>query len=191
MLFDLQTLRRNMLDNPEKSEIITGYEKDVEPIAGKEEIQDLLFYKDYVAEFQPITYRVPPELTDDFDWGLLLQLGAASFSTEVELQRCEDTDAEGVGLIDLRWVVTSGEQTVTKTMLELWGFQIIRLYDIFVEEQLNLARLMAESEREKAAILAQREACVEKWKAKMQAHQEARFIDILKSTFGMEEPDGQ
>ena len=191
MLFDLQTLRRNMLDNPEKSEIITGYEKDVEPIAGKEEIQDLLFYKDYVAEFQPIIYRVPPELTDDFDWGLLLQLGAASFSTEVELQRCEDTDAEGVGLIDLRWVVTSGEQTVTKTMLELWGFQIIRLYDIFVEEQLNLARLMAESEREKAAILAQREACVEKWKAKMQAHQEARFIDILKSTFGMEEPDGQ
>ncbi len=49
-------------------------------------------------------------------------------------------------------------------MSELRGFQILRLYEIYVEEQMNLQILIAEDEKEKEAILAQREARQSRWK---------------------------
>jgi hypothetical protein len=51
-----------------------------------------------------------------------------------------------------------------KKVSELRGFQILRLYEIYVEEQMNLQILIAEDEKEKEAIVAQREARHSRWK---------------------------
>lgn len=191
MLFDLQKFIVDYRENPEKREVVEKYEEHVEPLEGKRDVRDLTFYPEYVGTFEPLAYAVPPELREDFDWDLLVQLGAASFSTEVELERSSDTDPSGVGYVELRWVVESGGQEVRKLMTELWGFQIIRLYEIFVDEQLNLAHLRASSESERVAIDAKRRRKIEKWDSKLRAQQEARFMDILKASFGIERAGGE
>jgi len=60
--------------------------------------------------------------------------------------------------------VQSGEQLVVKKMSELRGFQVLRLYDIYIEEQMNLQILLHEEEKEKEAIFAQREQKQQRWK---------------------------
>jgi L-rhamnose mutarotase len=47
---------------------------------------------------------------------------------------------------------------------ELRGFQILRLYEIYIEEQMNLQILIAEDEKEKEAIMSQRESRQNRWK---------------------------
>jgi len=63
--------------------------------------------------------------------------------------------------------VQSGDQVVVKKISELWGFQILRLYEIYIEEQMNLQILMAEDEKEKEAIVSQREYKFNRWKLVM------------------------
>jgi L-rhamnose mutarotase len=60
--------------------------------------------------------------------------------------------------------VQSGDQVVVKKVTELRGFQMLRLYEIYAEEQMNLQVLIAEDEKEKAAIMAQRESRQHRWK---------------------------
>lgn len=60
--------------------------------------------------------------------------------------------------------VQSGDQHVVKKVSELRGFQILRLYEIYIEEQMNLQILIAEDEKEKEAIIAQRESRIQRWK---------------------------
>lgn len=60
--------------------------------------------------------------------------------------------------------VQSGDQHIVKKVSELRGFQILRLYEIYIEEQMNLQILIAEEEKEKEAILAQRDMRKNRWK---------------------------
>ena len=53
---------------------------------------------------------------------------------------------------------------MTKRVSELWSFQIIRLYEIYVEEQMNLQILLKEEENEAEAITGQRHIRLERWK---------------------------
>jgi len=48
--------------------------------------------------------------------------------------------------------VKSGDQSVVKKVSELRSFQIQRLYEIYIEEQINLHILKQEDENEKNAI---------------------------------------
>ena len=48
--------------------------------------------------------------------------------------------------------VKSGDQSIVKKVSELWSFQIQRLYEIYVEEQINLEILRQWSDDEKNAI---------------------------------------
>jgi uncharacterized linocin/CFP29 family protein len=48
--------------------------------------------------------------------------------------------------------VKSGDQSVVKKVSELRSFQVQRLYEIYIEEQLNLHILKEEDENEKNAI---------------------------------------
>jgi hypothetical protein len=52
-----------------------------------------------------------------------------------------------------------------KTVSELWSFQILRLYEIYIEEQINLHILMHEDEEEKSALTQEREMRLKKWNA--------------------------
>jgi hypothetical protein len=51
----------------------------------------------------------------------------------------------------------------------LWSFQILRLYEIYIEEQMNLQILMEEEnedgEWEREALISEREVRLKKWNA--------------------------
>jgi hypothetical protein len=146
-----------MRDKAEKKETVEKYEKIYWPITG--DIKDQLRYNEYVSTFKPMSYLIPEELQEDFDRELLIQLVAASFSSDGMLEEVADKWQP-----DFVIAVQSGEQHVVKKVSELRGFQILRLYEIYVEEQMNLQILIAEDEKEKEAIVAQREARHSRWK---------------------------
>lgn len=157
MLFDFQAYLMEMREKAEKKETVEKYEKLFGPISG--DIKEQTRYHEYISHFSPMSYLVPEELTEDFDWDLLSQLVAWSFSSDGTF----DTNTES-GKADFVIAVQSGEQHVVKKVSELRGFQILRLYEIYVEEQMNLHILIHEDENEKEAILAQREARLSRWK---------------------------
>ena len=82
----------------------------------------------------------------DFDRDLLQQLVLGSFSSDYELKVEKDKQSE------LYIAVKSWDQSVVQKVSELWSFQIQRLYEIYIEEQINLQVLKAEDENEKNAI---------------------------------------
>jgi HD superfamily phosphohydrolase len=128
-------------------------------------------------------YLTPDELKDDFDWDLLLQLVISSFSSDYEL-KAKDTDKKNEDnndeLRDLYIAVKSGDQSVVKTVSELWSFQILRLYEIYIEEQMNLHALMSEDEKEKTAIQAEREMRLKKWEAVLDTLDRGKEADKAK-----------
>ncbi len=157
MLFDFQAYLMEMREKAEKKETVEKYEKLFGPIEW--DIKDQIWYRDYVSQFKPMNYLVPEELTEDFDRDLLSQLVAGSFSSDGTFD-----GEEGKSQSDFVIAVQSWEQHVVKKVSELRGFQILRLYEIYVEEQMNLQILIAEDENEKEAILAQRESKFTRWK---------------------------
>jgi hypothetical protein len=158
MLFNFQTFIQELRENPEKKEVIEKYEKFFGPIEG--ELKDQLRYTEYVTNFAALAYRVPDELTDDFDWELLMQLVGASFSSDGLIENGDEENPLPEFIIS----VQSGDQVVVKKISELRGFQILRLYEIYAEEQMNLQILIAEDEKEKEAIIAQRDSRANRWK---------------------------
>ncbi len=151
MLFNFQKFINDLRENAEKKEVIEKYEKFFGTIEW--EIQDQLWYTEYVWKFSSCDYIVPEELKEDFDWVLLMQLVAASFSSDWYIEVPEDKD-----IAEFVISVQSGDQVVVKKISELRWFQILRLYEIYAEEQMNLHVLTAEDEKEKEAIAQQREA---------------------------------
>jgi hypothetical protein len=113
-----------------------------------------------LVKFTPVSYKVPEELREDFDWDLLQQLVLGSFSSDYELKKEKDDEEK-----ELYIAVKSGEQSVVKTVSELWSFQILRLYEIYIEEQMNLHALRKEEESEQVAIDGERDARMKRWKA--------------------------
>ena len=151
MLFNFKAFIDDLRENPEKKEVVEKFEKHFGPIQG--DIQDQNWYQEYVNAFPVTPYSVPEELSKDFDWELLMRLVAASFSSDGLIDTVEDKD-----LPEFVISVQSGEQVVVKKISELRGFQILRLYEIYAEEQMNLQVLIAEDEKEKQAIVAQRDS---------------------------------
>lgn len=91
------------------------------------------------------------------------QLVIGSFSSDYELKK-----EEGKKEKELYIAVKSGEQSVVKTVSELRSFQILRLYEIYIEEQMNLHSLKAEDENEKNTIDQEREMRLKRWNAVIQ-----------------------
>lgn len=149
MLFDFQAFIQELREKAEKKQIIEKYEKLVGPIQG--DIKDQEWYKEYLVKFQPMVYAVPEDLKKDFDRDLLQQLVIGSFSSDYELKKEDKSEKE------LYIAVKSGEQSVVKKVGELRSFQILRLYEIYIEEQINLHTLKFEDENEKNAIDQERE----------------------------------
>lgn len=145
MLFDFASFIQELRENPEKKEIVEKYEKNFWEISGW--IKDQIWFTEYLTSFKATKFLVPDELEKDFDRDLLQQLVLGSFSSDYELKwESKDSNPE------LYIAVKSGDQSVVKKVSELRSFQVQRLYEIYIEEQLNLHILKAEDENEKNAI---------------------------------------
>ena len=153
-LYDFQMHMDELRDNnnPEKKEIVTQYEELVlkgEKISG--DVKDQKWYKEYVVRFKPLKYKVPEDLVEDFDWDLLFQLITSSFSSIYRLEAADVTSDP-----ELIVSVTSGDKTIEKKISELWSFQIIRLFEIYSEEQINLEKVRAEGVEDKYNLATER-----------------------------------
>lgn len=158
MLFDFQAFIEELREKAEKKQIVEKYETLFGPISWG--ISDQQWYTEYLAKFEPAPYAVPEELKNDFDWDLLQQLVIGSFSSDYELKKEEKKEEK-----ELYIAVKSWEQSVVKTVSELRSFQILRLYEIYIEEQMNLHSLKSEDENEKNAIEQEREMRLKRRKA--------------------------
>lgn len=184
MLFNFQSFIDEMREKEDKKEIIEKYESLYGPIQW--DIEDQLWYKEYLTKFEFVPFLTPDELGDDFDWNLLEKLVSGSFSSDYELKLDNEK-----GDYELYIAVKSGDQSVVKTVSELWSFQMLRLYEIYMEEQMNLQILKKEDESEQGAIDAEREMRLKKWDAvrdtmgreqmakEVKADQEEKLGDLL------------
>jgi len=161
MLFDFQAFIEELREKPEKKQIVEKYESLFGAIQG--DIKDQTWYTEYLTKFEPLPYEVPEELKDDFDRNLLEQLVIWSFSSDYELKKEEWKENK-----ELYIAVKSWEQSVVKTISELRSFQILRLYEIYIEEQMNLHSLKDEDENEKNTIDGEREMRLKRWDAVIQ-----------------------
>lgn len=184
MIFDFQAFIEELRAKSEKKQIVEKYETVVGAIEG--DMKDQEWYEEYVSKFSPIPYNIPEELKEDFDRELLQQLVISSFSSDYEL-KTEEWKAEK----ELYIAVKSWDQSVVKTVSELRSFQILRLYEIYIEEQMNLHSLKKEDESEQAAIDAERDAKLWRWNAilgtldkdeliqKTKAEQESKLWNLM------------
>ena len=162
MLFDFPAFIEELREKEDKKEIVEKYEKHFWKIQW--DIKDQIWYTDYLSKFPTQAYLTPEDLDDDFDWDILQKLVVWSFSSDYELKQDEED-----GNWELYIAVKSWDQSIVKTVSELWSFQILRLYEIYIEEQMNLQILMNEGsedgESEKEALTSEREVRLKKWNA--------------------------
>lgn len=163
MLFDFPVFIEELREKEDKKEIVEKYEKYFWKIQW--DIKDQIRYKDYLAQFPAQSYLTPEDLEDDFDRDILEKLVIGSFSSDYELKQ-EDKE----WWWELYIAVKSWDQSIVKTVSELWSFQILRLYEIYIEEQMNLQILMNEDESEdgeweKEALISERQVRLKKWNA--------------------------
>lgn len=163
MLFDFPAFIEELREKEDKKEIVEKYEKYFWKIQW--DIKDQIRYKDYLAQFPVQSYLTPEDLEDDFDRDILEKLVIGSFSSDYELKQ-EDKE----WWWELYIAVKSWDQSIVKTVSELWSFQILRLYEIYIEEQMNLQILMNEDESEdgeweKEALISERQVRLKKWNA--------------------------
>ncbi len=162
MLFDFPAFIEELREKEDKKEIVEKYEKHFWKIQW--DIKDQIWYTDYLSKFPAQPFLTPEDLEDDFDWDILQKLVVWSFSSDYELKQDEkDGDWE------LYIAVKSWDQSIVKTVSELWSFQILRLYEIYIEEQMNLQILMDEEnedgDSEKEALISERQVRLKKWNA--------------------------
>jgi len=161
MLFNYQIFIDFLRQDPNKKDCVELYEQYVEPL-GHKPLKQERWFLELVKRFQFIsTIVVPSELRNDFDWNLLMQLGASSLSSELGF-KVEENQTH------LIFRVVSVDQTVVKTLDVLWGFQILRLYEIFIEEQINLCGLCHQDEAERKAIFNSKKFMLERWNYRIQ-----------------------
>lgn len=162
MLFDFPAFIEELREKEDKKEIIEKYEKHFWKIQW--DVKDQIWYTDYLSKFWSQDYITPEDLEDDFDWDILQKLVVWSFSSDYELKQQNKDE-----WWELYIAVKSWDQSIVKTVSELWSFQIIRLYEIYIEEQMNLQILMNEGEQEweseKEALISEREVRLKKWHA--------------------------
>lgn len=160
MLFDFPAFIEELREKEDKKEIVEKYEKYFWKIQW--DIKDQVWYTDYLAQFSYQSYLTPEDLDEDFDWDILQKLVVGSFSSDYELKQDEKN-----GWWELYIAVKSWDQSIVKTVSELWSFQILRLYEIYIEEQMNLQILMNEDdeEGEKEALISERQVRLKKWNA--------------------------
>ncbi|MFJ1429184.1 hypothetical protein ACILE2_00060 [Capnocytophaga canimorsus] len=194
-LFDFKLFVDELWNDSEKREIIEKYEENVELLHGIEYVKDTLFYKEYLSQYNlpkelNFVLKVPKELYYDYDWDLLLRLILASFSSSYSLSLTEQWKQKPVYEIEIMLQITikKGSEEVTKKLSELWSFQILRLFEIYVEEQMNLATLKKQKE-DCEAIESDRQVYIKKFNEQINAinKQINAIVDDYKTNLFLED----
>ena len=153
-MFNLKEFVEELRENSEKEETIKNYERYVELLEDCESIYETKIYKEYLKNFdkEKINFIVNklkiPEFIDDdeFDLELLVLLVVSSFSSTWEFEI--DFEIKKLSLI----INVQAGDNVKKRLEDLWGFQIVRMYEIYVEEQMILLALSKKSEAERKIV---------------------------------------
>lgn len=129
MIFDYIQFIDDLKQNPEKADFVKEYEEVCWPLSW--DIEDQEWYKTYLSQFKMVEYEVPEDFKDDFDWQLLMKIVAWSFNSEWYLDIENEKNQFQISVQD--W-----DNYIIKKVSELWWFQIFRLFEIFLEEQLTI-----------------------------------------------------
>jgi hypothetical protein len=190
-LFELQVFIEVLRKSPKTKSIIKKYERKVESLDNKD-VQDLEFYKEYYSKFPLYPYSVPevvevdliletnenrkilypyleklypdsvPErVTVFFDWDLLGKLVLGSFSSAFEYRIDKNHT-----VLDLNISAESGDKFRTRNVKHLRGIQILRLYEIYIIEAMNLQVLKKVDANENIEIERERELRLQQWRRK-------------------------
>ena len=132
--FDFQNFIRQLEDTPEKKQIAIDYKSLVGDEIYASDIYNQPWYKHYVVHIEEVgQYKVPAFSQTDFDWILLQKLACASLSCNCNFiyDRIKD---EHEMLIS----VENANTIITKSIADLFDYQIDRLFSIYTEELMNL-----------------------------------------------------
>ena len=140
LLFNFEEFISEMREKEDKKEIIESYEAIYWPIQG--DIYQQEWYKNYLANFEYVPYHTPEEMAEDFDRNLLQKLILGSMSTNYELTNNPETN-----IPDLLITISDENQSITKNLADLWSFQILRLYEIYVEDHMSTQTMFAEEQQ--------------------------------------------
>lgn len=156
-LFDYSYFLEEMKIHPNKprdKETVMKYEK----LFGSQKgltLQDQPFYKEYLSLFKiPFKVSIPKNSLEDYDWDLICRLIFGSFSSRYSLDLKEEwKESPKVDpMVQLSIIAKSGDREITQIFDKLWDFQILRLFEIYVLEQLDLAILEKEDEKKKKGV---------------------------------------
>ena len=146
-LFDFQGIIEELKEKHDGEE---KFDKLMEGIDENSVIEDMPFYKDYLSKFDVERafdgYKlkaVEEELLSKDDLFLLFRLMFASLSSSYDI--LYDYKSHSV---DISVSVTSGDQSITKKISELWSFQIIRMFEIYIDELINFCIKIDSNETE-------------------------------------------
>ena len=121
-------------------------------------------------------------MEDDFDWNLLQKLILGSMSTNYELANNPETN-----IPDLLITISDESQSITKNVADLWSFQILRLYEIYVEDHMSTQTMFAEEqqaikngETQTNAIQAERDTRLRKRSAILSTKDRAQLAEQTK-----------
>ena len=137
-LFNFQNIIEELKEKHDGEE---KFEKFIEGIDEDSIIEDMPFYKNYLSKFDVEQafdgFNLPAvekELLSKDDLFLLFRLILASFSSSYDILYDKLSNS-----IDFSVTVTTSAQSITKKISELWSFQIIRLFEIYMNEQIELS----------------------------------------------------
>lgn len=137
-MFDFQSIITQLKEKHDGEE---KFKKFIEGLNEHSTIEDTTFYKEYLSKFEVERAFDDFNLTDvedvllsKDDLFMLFRLIVASFSSSYDILYDKQSKT-----IDLSISVKSSEQFITKKISELWSFQIMKMFDIYVNEQIELS----------------------------------------------------
>ena len=137
-MFDFQSIITQLKEKHDGEE---KFKKFIEGLNDNSTIEDMPFYKDYLSKFEVERAFDDFNLTDvedvllsKDDLFMLFRLIVASFSSSYDILYDKQSKT-----IDLSISVKSSEQFITKKISELWSFQIMKMFDIYINEQIELS----------------------------------------------------
>ena len=179
-LFDFQDIiaqvREKHQDDPETDR--KNIEKVLEGIGPESKVEDLVLYKEYLFLFDVENSFQGFELAaaDDEDIMatkddllLLCRLICASHSSRYDFSYDADTNA-----VDLLITVKHGDQSITKGIKELFSLQVIRLFEIYLKEQIELSAVREDNGAESDLLMEERALRVLLFKKKVMQLQEKK-----------------
>lgn len=145
--YNYDDLIKRISEDPEKKESVEEYEKKFH-IKRNSNIKDHPFYQYHLSKFNPdFDLVTPPDVNmSPQEWDLLTRLIFGSLSSNFLLTLDEAWKDNPVGKVraEICVAVSSEKDGLSKLLSELCDFQIDRLFEIYVNEQIDLFLLWKE-----------------------------------------------